>query len=437
MARRRRGTIAGAAVALPALLALTACWPIPGHDPSRTAHNGAEGTLTPASVGGLSELWASAPAPGPLRDPVVSGAGVVASTGSSLHSVDADTGASDWTWQPDDETPYPVVVSAPVVVGGRVLVGSGIGGGGGIWTGTWLDPASGAETGTLARSGLVQSVRGTRAISTSYGHGSGTPVAVDYQVVDTETGVVATSGLLELGELGDDLVPDVTLGGARVYHAGYGMLPPASPGGPLRGGQGVRAFPASGGSSTCGPIEYPRFACPVWVTEVGGSPTAPVLGPGERVVYVGSSGGTVAALDAATGALLWTADVGAAVHHPPALADGVLYVPTADGDLVAVDADGCGNSTCAPLWTATTGTAAVSTQPAVGGSGADAVVYAATAGGQVLAFAAAGCGDAVCSTPLWSGATAAPVTGGPVVTGGRVYVATDDGRLVAYGLPAG
>lgn len=51
---------------------------------------------------------------------------------------------------------------------------------------------------------------------------------------------------------------------------------------------------------------------------VGGTPTAAVIGPGETAVYVGTSAGAVTALDAATGAVLWTVDVGAAVTQPPA-----------------------------------------------------------------------------------------------------------------------
>lgn len=106
-------------------------------------------------------------------------------------------------------------------------------------------------------------------------------------------------------------------------------------------------------------------------------------------------------------------------------------MPTADGDLVAVvAADG------ATLWTATTGTAAIAAQPAVAGAGGDAIVYVGTAAGgvQALAASADGCGNPMC-TPLWSTTTGSEITGGPIVTGGRVYVTTADGRLIAHGLP--
>ena len=61
--------------------------------------------------------------------------------------------------------------------------------------------------------------------------------------------------------------------------------------------------------------------------------------------------------------------MGANVSATPALAGGVLYVPTADGDLVAVDAAGCGAATCEPLWSAAIDGTAITEQPAVSGDG--------------------------------------------------------------------
>ena len=151
---------------------------------------------------------------------------------------------------------------------------------------------------------------------------------------------------------------------------------------------------------------------------------------------MGTAAGEIVALDAASGTERWRAAVGAAVAEPPALADGVLYVGTAAGNVVAVDADGCGSPTCPSLWSAPVGSGAVATQPAVGGSGADAVVYAATASGDIAAVAAAGCGRPTCRR-LWSGSVGSEVSAGPIVSGGRVIVGTVDGRLVAFGLPPG
>lgn len=429
MSRRRSISVAATAVAA---LTLTACWPVPGQNASRTAHNPLESRLTPATVGGLDELWTSEPVEAGLDDPVVvAGGGVVASTGAGIHRFDGSTGALDWSWYPEDGVPGITGVSDPFTVDDRVLVGYGFGNLGGNWSAAWLDATTGVvASGASPVEGLVHGVRGTKIATSYHAHGSGTPIAVSYQVSDTASGSTS-GGMLDLADFGDT-GPQLTLGTAHVYSAGPAYLAPAEPGGSWRRAEAVRAFAVEGVPSGCAPPNGPPLACPTWSTEVGGAPTRVVLGPGEEVAYVGTSQGQLVALDTATGAILWTADVGAAVAHPPALADGTLYVPTADGDVVAVDADGCGAATCQPLWSAPLG-AAVATQPAVGGTGADAVVYAATTAGTVHALAAAGCGQATCAT-LWDGSTGSAATGGPIVSGGRVYVATQDGRLHAYGL---
>lgn len=430
MGRRRHVRLAGALVAV---LALSGCWPVPGQNADRTAHNPFESALTPATVGGLGELWSTAVDDAAITGPIVAAGGVVATAGSDVHRVDAATGDHDWTWTPDD--PYPSVpeVSRPFSLGGRILVGHGIGNVSGIWQGDWLDPGTGEVVGSAPGGGLFDGARGVQVVSYQYGFGSGTPIFTSYRVLDLQTGTTR-SGWLTFSDT-VERPSGLTLGAARVYHAGVGIIPPAEPGGSPTIGQAVRALPTSGGSNACGPTGT-HFTCPLWVTEVGGTPTAAVLGPGESTVYVGTGAGAVTALDAATGTELWTVDVGAAVTRPPALADGVLYVGTAGGDIVAVGADGCGQPTCHPLWTTTTGTAAIATQPAVAGTGADAVVYAGTTAGDVVAVAGTGCGNPTCPTPLWRATTGSAITGGPVVVSGRVHVGTEDGRVVTYGLPA-
>lgn len=430
MARRWVSLAATAASAL----VLSACWPVPGQNADRTAHNGLETALTTATVGGLSQLWESDPVEGRLRQPVVAGGGVVASTGLELHRFRGSTGDLDWSWHPGDEPSALLAVADPFVVGDQVLAGYGRGNLGGLWQAALLDIATGTPSGELDGGALTESVRGTLVASAYNAFGSGTPVVVGYSLTDMGSGATQDAPLA-LVEMSTPAPNDLTLGAERLYQSGIGLLPPAAPGEQPRLGLGVRAFPRSGGR-TCGPDSLPNLACPLWVAEVGGNVTAPVIGPGEQVVYVGTDAGTVVAIAPADGTVLWTAPVGAAVVHPPALAGGVLYVPTDAGDVVAVDADGCGAASCAPLWTASAGTAAVAGQPAVGGTGDGAVLYAGTAGGELHAFAAAGCGEATCP-PLWSAATGSPVTGGPIVSNGRVYAGLQDGRMVAYGLTGG
>jgi hypothetical protein len=64
-------------------------------------------------------------------------------------------------------------------------------------------------------------------------------------------------------------------------------------------------------------------------------------------------------------------------------------------------------------------------RPAVAGG----VVFPGSDGGALHAFAAAGCGSAACE-PLWTAST-----GSSAVSGGQLYGGTADGQVVAYGLP--
>jgi outer membrane protein assembly factor BamB len=55
------------------------------------------------------------------------------------------------------------------------------------------------------------------------------------------------------------------------------------------------------------------------------------------LVYVGSLGGRLYALDLRTGEARWDLDLGAPVHASPAVASGRLYLGTADGTVYAVE----------------------------------------------------------------------------------------------------
>ena len=53
------------------------------------------------------------------------------------------------------------------------------------------------------------------------------------------------------------------------------------------------------------------------------------------VVYVGSDDGNVYALNASTGAKLWSYTTGSYVDSSPAVANGVVYVGSSDGNVYA------------------------------------------------------------------------------------------------------
>jgi outer membrane protein assembly factor BamB len=415
-----------------AVATLSACWPVPGGNADRTAHNPFESAFTPDTVGRLAPAWVADLGPGATGPVMVDRGGVFVRVGQQVTRLQLANGTEAWTWMLPDDVPDISSVGEPLVVSGRVLIGYGFGNLGGHWFGTAVDPATGATVAGPVATGLLQTARGSIAAGMTVSFGSGTPVLVSYTMADVSGATEVGGGNLAIEDFGSGSIGEITVGRSGVFHAGSGLLPAA--GGGVTQGAGVRRFPLDPATG-CGPPTAAVFACPTWATPLA-TVTGVVIGPGE-VLYVGRAGGAVVALDGATGAVLWETPVGADVTATPALADGVLYVPTADGDLVAVDAAGCAAATCEPLWSAAIDGTAINEQPAVSGDGEDAVVFVGTSGGTVAAVAAAGCGYATCGAPLWQASVGAAVTGAPAVSGGAVVVGTASGRVAAFRVPPG
>jgi outer membrane protein assembly factor BamB len=76
------------------------------------------------------------------------------------------------------------------------------------------------------------------------------------------------------------------------------------------------------------------------------------------VVYLGSGDGNVYALNASTGAKLWSYTTGSSVTSSPAVANGVVYVGSDDYNVYALNA-----KTGAKLWSYTTGSSVTSCPP--------------------------------------------------------------------------
>jgi uncharacterized repeat protein (TIGR01451 family) len=149
--------------------------------------------------------------------------------------------------------------------------------------------------------------------------------------------------------------------------------------------------------------------------------SSPVVTNG--VVYVGSSDHNVYALNANTGALLWRHSTGGGeVRSSPAVANGVVYVGAFENyTLYALNA-----STGALLWSYDTG-GAVFGSPAV----ANGVVYIGSDGGNVYAL------NAGTGAKLWSFATGGPVASSPAVANGVVYIGSSDGKVYALNTGTG
>jgi outer membrane protein assembly factor BamB len=172
-----------------------------------------------------------------------------------------------------------------------------------------------------------------------------------------------------------------------------------------------------------------------WSTVTGGQvSSSPAVANG--MVYVGSTTGTVFAVNARTGATGWRAVTGGAIFSSAAVVSGVVYVGSDDAYLYAFDANGTKNcsgtpKTCTPLWTAATH-GAVRSSPAV----VNGVVYVGSTDGNLYAFDANGTkycsGTPKTCTPLWTAATHGAVRSSPAVVNGVVYVGSDDAYLYAF-----
>jgi outer membrane protein assembly factor BamB len=197
------------------------------------------------------------------------------------------------------------------------------------------------------------------------------------------------------------------------------------------GAKAIDAFDAAG-NTNCGGI--PKTCTPLWSSSDNNRIDTVVSSPAvaKGVVYGDAQNGSVWAMDATTGTTLWSAYIAPYAFSSPAVADGVVYVQAAG--LNALNA-----STGALLWTASTGGVDGGSSPAV----ANGVVYAggwipAPEGGTlaaVFAFDASGhvncAGTPRTCGPMW---TDAPAGGddlsAPAVANGVVYAAGQ--WLVAY-----
>jgi outer membrane protein assembly factor BamB len=139
-------------------------------------------------------------------------------------------------------------------------------------------------------------------------------------------------------------------------------------------------------------------------------------------VYFGSGDGKIYALDAVTGALKWKFQTGDVVHASPAIADGELYIGSWDSYFYALDA-----ATGKELWRFKTGEDRdIHNQVGIQSSAtvADGVVYFGCRDSNVYAL------DAATGQKRWAYSNQGSwVIASPVVQAGKVYFATSDSAL--------
>jgi outer membrane protein assembly factor BamB len=157
-----------------------------------------------------------------------------------------------------------------------------------------------------------------------------------------------------------------------------------------------------------------------WSSPYSISSESPAVANG--VVYFGSYDGNVYALDASTGAKLWSYGPigGGGPSSSPAVANGVVYIGSFSGNVDALDA-----STGALLWSFPTEDMMSSSPTVVNG-----VVYIGSYDGNLYAL-----NDST-GAKLWSFGTSGTVYGAAAVVNGVVYFIADEATADVYALNA-
>ncbi len=141
------------------------------------------------------------------------------------------------------------------------------------------------------------------------------------------------------------------------------------------------------------------------------------------VVYVGSGDGNVYSLDAIAGTLKWKFKTGDVVHASPAIVDGKLYIGSWDSYFYALD-----SATGKEIWRFKTGEdPEIHNQVGIQSSAtvADGVVYFGCRDSNLYAL------DAATGKKLWSfNNKGSWVIVSPVVQAGKLYFATSDTALL-------
>jgi eukaryotic-like serine/threonine-protein kinase len=139
------------------------------------------------------------------------------------------------------------------------------------------------------------------------------------------------------------------------------------------------------------------------------------------IVYVGSSDRYLYAFDATSGALKWKTTTGDSIISSPTISNGMVYVGSFDGKLYAINA-----LTGAKVWATATG-GRIGSSPTVSGG----IAYVGSYDNKLYAF------DAVSGAIKWSTATGGRILSSPTVSNGVVYAGSYDNNLYAFSASTG
>jgi outer membrane protein assembly factor BamB len=162
----------------------------------------------------------------------------------------------------------------------------------------------------------------------------------------------------------------------------------------------------------------------LWTRDIGGGSgidSSPAVDPtvDSGLVFVGTESGSVYALKAKNGKIVWSTSLGtSALESSPAIAGGVIYIGSDSGDLYAI-----AEKTGAVIWQTDLGSS-VQSSPAVDSS-ANLVIVGDEAGDVTALSTASG-------SVQWSYLTGGPVVAAPLIDNGNVYVGSESDQF--YGL---
>ena len=148
------------------------------------------------------------------------------------------------------------------------------------------------------------------------------------------------------------------------------------------------------------------------------------------VIYFGAGNGTEYALNASTGATLWSASIGSPVSSSPAVANGVVYVGSGGAMLISPYLFALNANTGAVIWSYMTSENVVSSPAVVNG-----VVY--TTCGDPFTGPTVCALNASTGALLWNLSRPNAVESSPAVANGVVYVGDDEGEVAAVNAGTG
>jgi outer membrane protein assembly factor BamB len=407
-----------AAAGLVALLLVAGCdWYQPGFDATNDGNNPTETATNPALLTGLAPSWEHI-APGTAAPVLATAHGrVVAASGNTLTALDDATGALDWSVAaPDDRTvvdPTDVCTGAAVPTGtfGPVAVG-------GVVTGLTVDCIYGETSphwiGTVD---LLSGAVTWAEAPFSYGSAGNAEVTVSQTVVGSTRYTTFTAK-----DRGD------TTGYLQGGATDVGFYPSNRIGRPAFAAH--RAFVATD-QALLG-VDLSNAGTQLWSAGLTSTDVPTPSVSGSRVFL--TDGTALKAFDQATGALLWTAALPAAgTDDAPAVAGGRVYVRTAN-QVVAVD-----SATGNRLWIGSLGTLGTTVSGLGSPSLANGIVYVGSQDGKLLAFdgtGSRGCSGAplVCAPIASADIGGAPGASRPVPANGSVYIGAvhSDGNIAVY-----